>query len=587
MATSNAILRDIAVSQELASDAELKAFSNEQRLPPQKWRVIPHQSLPSIEAQRLAMRLNALGSSFYFAKVVLRKHRLNDTLHRSMCENIEKTSIKDVIEIPRDHFKSTIYSEMAPMWWALPFGNTERMAMEKLGYSSEYLSWMERAHNQNTRSLLVSEVIDNAIKLGSRIAHHYENNDLFRDLFPEILPDTSCVWTAKSLQHKRTKDSPNGEGTYDFLGVGGALQSRHYDRAVQDDLVGRSAIDSDAVMEDTINYHRLLLGAFDSIPGKPTEENDELVVGNRWSFKDLNQWIRENETWFHFTTHSATGGCCPVHPVGKCIFPEEWSVEKLQRVQVREGARYYSCQYLNEPISDQEREFRPEWLRFYDVQAVSETDKRAMIIHEVYSGEVIKNVLPGELSITMVVDPNHAGNNGRCRHAITVTGVQHFSKNTPQRVYLLDCWAQSCDYHTFVAQIYKMATRWRLSEFWLETVMAQRYLKMYLDYRNKVENIKLKVRELKPDNSANAKDNRIRALNTIFAEGQFWCRRVAHADFQLEYEKFPVGKTKDILDTLAYAPQTWKYNASYREVLDFLHNNRQNMTRTVNSITGY
>jgi len=38
---------------------------------------------------------------------------------------------------------------------------------------------------------------------------------------------------------------PHGEGTYDFLGVGGALQSRHYNGIlIQDDLIGRKAIES-------------------------------------------------------------------------------------------------------------------------------------------------------------------------------------------------------------------------------------------------------------------------------------------------------------------------------------------------------
>lgn len=569
---------------------DLQVAEVETRAPVQKWRIIPVSKLPTLESQKLAMKLNALGSCFYFGKVILRRHRLNDTLHKDMCESVEKTLIKDVIELPRDHFKSTVFSEIVPMWWALPFTDTEEMAMRKLGYDDAYITWMKRAHDRNTRTLLVSEVITNAVKLGTRISHHYLNNDLFRDIFPEISPDRSCTWTANSLHHKRDKTSPNGEGTYDFLGVGGALQSRHYDRVVQDDLVGRAAIDSDATMEDTINYHRLLPGAFDSLPGKPTEENDELVVGNRWSNKDLNAWIRKEEPWFNFQTHAVMGGCCVKHIAGEPIFPQEWSEEKLVKTRIRFGNKYFSSQFLNNPVSDEEKEFDKRWLRYYNLQPLAQTDRRAVIKHEVQEGEVVPD-LPlfsdqgrgHDMIVTMTVDPNHAGNNGRCRHAITVTGYIR----SPQRIYLLDSFAKSCDYHTFVAQIYAMAKKWHLREFWLETVMAQRYLKFYLEYRNKQENIHLKVNDLKADNSANAKDNRIRAMNPIFAEGQFWCERVKHADFIQEYEDFPSGYTKDILDTLAYAPQTWNRSSSNKEVLEFLAANKSRAKRAVNSITGY
>ena len=101
---------------------------------------------------------------------------------------------------------------------------------------------MHRCHNQDIRILLISETIKNAIKLGTRISNHYQNNDTFREIFPEIIPGTSETWTNDSLHQRRTKEGKaNGEGTFDFIGVGAALQSRHYDLAIQDDLVGKGS----------------------------------------------------------------------------------------------------------------------------------------------------------------------------------------------------------------------------------------------------------------------------------------------------------------------------------------------------------
>ena len=66
------------------------------------------------------MRLNSLGSLFYFIRVALRRHRLTRALHLPLCRTFERWHIKDVVEIPRDHFKSTCASEGLAMWRALP-----------------------------------------------------------------------------------------------------------------------------------------------------------------------------------------------------------------------------------------------------------------------------------------------------------------------------------------------------------------------------------------------------------------------------------------------------------------------------------
>lgn len=561
----------------------------------QRWQIIPIDASLDDASRKIAHRLNCFGSLYYFLKIALRRRRLYDPLHSLLTSYVEQEILHEVIECPRDHFKTTVFSEGAPMWWALPFGDHDEQYMRALGYGDEYINWMKWAHNQDHRALIVSENDENIAKIGARIRWHYESNDFFRGLFPEIIPDSSCTWGSSSLMHKRTKKSPDGEGTYDLLSVGMALQSRHYERVIEDDLVGKKAKESDVVMKSTIEYHRLLPGAFDSDARIRNRPNDEIIVGNRWSGKDLNGWIRENEPDFHFVTHSAIGGCCDLHPVGECIMPTEWTKEKLEKLIPRLGLYNYSCQYLNNPIPEGVATFNLNWLRYYEAISVSETDRRMLLRHEVQQGEVVKNVSPHDLAIFMIVDPNHAGNKGRCRHAITVTGVLkktveglNGKKVQLQRIYLLDVWAEACNYEKFITQIYEFAGKWKLNEFWLETVAAQRILKFYIDYRNKVEGRKLRVNELKIDTSANAKAKRIEALNPYFAEGQVWIRRTAHQDFVQEYGQYPNGRTVDILDTLAYGPQVWINRTANRdEVSQFIQRQIQNNPLAGVGIAGY
>jgi hypothetical protein len=477
-----------------------------------------------------------------------------------------------------------------------------------VGYVDRFIQCMKFVHNQDVRILLVSEVINNAKKLGTRIAGHYTDNDLFRYLFPEILPGPAETWNDESLHHMRSKEGRiQGEGTYDFIGVGSALQSRHYDIVIQDDLVGRAAFESDTTMQKTIEYHQLLVGAFDAKVGDGGRDNDEIVVGNRWSYKDLNSYIRKNERYYNFTTHSALGGCCSLHPFGTPIFPEAFNLEKLARYKQRLGSYLFSCQYLNVPINPAEVKFELKHLRRYefitdpdftytdtvpfDSTGKTRTRKRVVIRHKVRDGDTEEDLAPRNLKRYMIVDPNHSGNEGRCRHAITVTGIAE----NPRRVYLLDVWARSCGTDEFIRTMLDLAVNvWKLDCIYMETIAAQKYLKYHMEYIIKEKSgsdpryAALKIIELKTPKTANAKKMRIDGLGPIFERGEFWINAFGMEEFIEEFESYPAGKLVDVLDTLGYGPQVWDFDINTEEIeAEILLRKEQYKRNIRNSISGY
>jgi hypothetical protein len=190
----------------------------------------------------------------------------------------------------------------------------------------------------------------------------------------------------------------------------------------------------------------------------------------------------------------------------------------------------------------------------------------------------------------MVVDPNHAEEHGRSHHGIVVTG---FEPET-DRIYLLDVWAKSSSYDDLVHEIFRMAKMWGLPEFWLETNAAQRLLRYPIEYMNKtgfqyegqLTHWKLSIKELKADRGANAKRVRIEALEPLFREGRFWVRH-DQEEFLEEYYNYPGGRTKDVLDCLGYATQTW--NAIHaKRIMGIMRERRQHWSNgTRSSITGY
>jgi hypothetical protein len=520
---------------------------------------LPIAGLPPDKALR-ALRLNSLGSLFYFIKIGLRRHRLTEGLHLPFCRTLEREHIKDVIEMPRDHFKSTCASEGLPMWRTLPLSQQDLDEFAALGYSKEFIRWIQRSHNPDLRNILVAENITNAAKLGRRIRWHFESNALYRTLFPETLPDSSSTWTDFSLHTKRPSagmGGAHGEGTFDFMGVGSALQSRHYNgMCIQDDLVGRKAVESQSIMDKTIEYHQLLANATESEDN--TYECDELVVGNRWSYNDLNSHLREHEPDFRFESHSAMGGCCNIHPIDTPIFPEEFSFEKLEKRRRRLGSFNYSCQFLNNPSAPENADFRVDWLQYFSVVYDPAGNGKWKIVHEVKDGIVLPDINRSVLSIAMTVDPNHSGNAamGRCRHAIEV-----LAQSDKGNYYLLESWAQAASYDAFYAKIFEIATKWGLHRIGVETIAAQRYIKHHLEYLATQKAFRLQIDELKgeveaPDGTlSRRKEWRIRnVIGPIAERGQLFVQR-RQVDFINEYQTFPKGKYVDQLDAFAYAPQ--------------------------------
>jgi hypothetical protein len=556
------------------------------------YNLIPTDIVKDPQEKRHIYRMNSLMDLYYFITIVLGKNRLSKNpdkarnLHYQMCLIPMKDGLKELIEIPRDHFKSTIYSEGFPLWRALPFGNRECDLFSNAGYSDLYIEWLRRTHSQDIRILLVSETITNAVKLGTRISNHYENNQLYRYLFPEIMPAEKQVWTKESMHQRRTpKGSGQGEGTYDFIGVGAALQSRHYDVVVEDDLVGREARKSSIVMQDTIDYHQVLVGATDRSPSNPGRDFDEIVVGNRWSHDDLNSYIRAEEHYFTAVTHSALGGCCDLHPFGEPIFPEAFTRDLLLRYKRRLGSYHFSCQFLNFPIDPSKSRFNmsdfryfhfekvtdamsipkelPEHLRYKLFEVAPVSQHRNTIRHHVADGDVERDVFPRNLDRYMVVDPNHggshlgkeAGKDGRCRHAIAVTGVS----KEPRRVYLFDQWAKACPIGEFVAKIFFMAVKWKLQKIHVEAVGAQKFLTYHLKTfiqehaSTRPELASIQIVELYTPQQAGSKLERIDNLIPVVERHEIWLDVNNCAEFKEEAEQY--GQRKgliDLLDVMSY-----------------------------------
>jgi hypothetical protein len=179
------------------------------------------------------------------------------------------------------------------------------------------------------------------------------------------------------------------------------------------------------------------------------------------------------------------------------------------------------------------------------------------------------------------------GKDGRCRHAIAVTGV----KRDPRRVHVLDQWAEACSIKAFVKKIFFYAVKWKLRKVYVEAVAAQKYLLYHLN--EFVEDHKAERPELagivflplKTPQHAGAKQERIENFIPMIEAHEIWLDENNCDKVKEEAESYGQRKALiDLLDVLSYGPQIWKFDTVDKgRVEDFLAKQKAQFTRRMSA----
>lgn len=414
------------------------------------------------------IRVRALWSPYYLGAVVLGYTKLQPDLHlvdtEAFVERWADGELLQWIQWPRAFFKTTTFTITTSMWGVTPHNEDDaRYAIEKLGIPEEQWFRRMKLHDQDATQLLAFETLPNAAKKVKQIRWQYEENQLFRACFPEIAYEGSeKPWTDTHLKCRRVGERRReDEGTFEAIGVGGSLQSRHYTRMWLDDLVGEKASGSMTVMEGTIDWYQKLFGALESAK----QENDfRIGVSNRWGFDDLNAWVEKNNPEVHFYTRSAI----EIDPeTGKeySICPSILTLEDLERLRKKMTRYNFYCQYMNRPFAPGDEEVDVNMIHYYTVQrdglikCSCGYTTRASYLHRVMS-----------------YDPYNAkGNNSRSCPAIVVLGVA-----SNKHVFLLDYSLYKGSYNKVFDKIFDFNNRWRPHVFSYEDVGNQNMCEFYI-----------------------------------------------------------------------------------------------------------
>lgn len=226
----------------------------------------------NIKERLAALRELCLKDLFFLSEYVLRNHesepvQLNADYHGDECDWLMNNVRSDgkllkrrMLMAPRGTLKSTVANRNYVIWRII--------------------------NNPNITILINSATLDNAKKKIRAIQEVFQKNELFKALFPEVIPNNFNVnWTQTEMLVPRKATDP--EFTVEVQSVEGELTSRHYDLILDDDVVGKENSSTSEQVKKVINYYTQSL----QLLKKP--HGERLVIGTMWNWGDLHNHILE------------------------------------------------------------------------------------------------------------------------------------------------------------------------------------------------------------------------------------------------------------------------------------------------------
>jgi hypothetical protein len=450
---------------------------------------------------------------YVFCKWVLGFDRLDPEVHGPICRLLEQamdpesTQRRLKITIPRGWYKTTLVSIGFPIWCAV--------------------------NNANVRILLVQNSTSNASTKLRKIDDTFKKNDLFRALFPEILPDKNCVWTQQSMCVKRSLAA--AESTFEAAGIKTKLTSRHYDIIIEDDTMSpdldqmgvETVLPNKLDIEQAIGFHRNASPLLEHVT-----TSRWIVVGTRWYEQDLLSWIEENQPSFYCYTRAAME---VIDGLLQPTFPKQFNEKDLQQLKEDLGPYMYNCLYMNSPTRSEDMIFHKEWFQYW-----SELPP--------------KNELIFYTTVDPAGDPDLSKRKGgRKKTDWNVVVTTAISLERRKR-YVVKVSKRKCNPGGLMDMLFAHLREYHPAKLGVESIAYQQSLDYWI--RQRMENERLYVPiELLTHNNQN-KNLRIQGLQPLVHSGDLLFH-VAQTSLQAELESFPLATHDDESDCLAMHRELW------------------------------
>ena len=409
-----------------------------------------------------------------------------------------------MINIPPGHMKTELVTKCFPVH---SMGNDPTIEIIATGYSTNLTQTYSGQARDYYRSSTFSEVFPRAPKI--------------RDD-----QDTKEWWVN------------NQGGSYYATGTGGSITGRRCNIFIIDDPLKPDEGDS-VVKRESVNkwYENTVLSRLYN-PIKDAV----IIIMQRVHDGDLCGYLQSKmqndtgESWDIVSLPAIALKDDDYRKKGEALHVDRYPVEALHRLKKSAGSSNFSCQYQQDPVSDEIREFKLSWIKKYDD-------------------------LPKRLKIRIIVDLASSEDKRSDENSILVIG-----KSLDERDYVIESWG---DWETegrrfnpeeVINKIYSLADDYSSIDPTLsinvETVSYQQTMRYWLkNYSLKRRQSGLnvyRIDEIKtPTNRS--KDDKIRALIPYISNGLIVFPHFGTDILEDQMIRFPKGQRVDRLDTLAMA----------------------------------
>ena len=439
----------------------------------------------------------------------MRNDWLTKEVHLPLCNFLQSPyPLKKLVELPRGFLKTTIASEYYPIWCAI--------------------------NNPSIRILIVQNTFDNAAKRVYNIRAIFEKHELFRALYPELIPNfnsKSVRWSNECAEVNRPTTYP--EGTFEAAGIQTKITARHYDKIIEDDLVTAETSDlsEDEIapnMEDVakaIGWHKMATNL--SIDYKTFER---IQIGTRWFQEDMINYVKTKEPGYAHYMMTV------IDDSGKPIYPKRFDESVLEAKKEEMGTYMYATQMMLDPTPLEKMIFKPYWTRYYNTAPTT------------------KNIL--------CIDPAIGESKQHCDSAFVIAGGADNGL-----IYILETMSGQYNLTEQVKLTFALIRKYDVKKLVVETIAYQEALAQAIVLeRDRVDDKGVKVNEdvhfsvvREVPGGRDSKDARIKSMIPYIEGGKvLFTKDMKKLEKQLR--EYPYGRKRDLIDVLAYALRNIGYS---------------------------
>lgn len=418
----------------------------------------------------------------------------------------------------QDYRPAQLHRQIAHALERLETGKTRRLMIfvpprhGKSMLTSEHFPAWYLGRNPSKSIVCATYAQELADDFGRRV-----RNQMIDPLYGEVFPECAVAADSASVSRIGTQE----HGNYYAVGVGGALTGRganvlliddpHKGRAEAESIIERKRVKD---WFQSVAYTRLM------------DNGAVILMMTRWHEDDLAGWLLKE--------HADEGWEVLNIPAEPAPWPEKFPDAELARIRRMIGPREWSALYMQSPVPGGGGEFRRDMLRYYKGDAQS-------------AGEGMNKYL--------LCDPAGEQRKGNDYTSVWVIGL-----GADKNYYWLDGIRDRLNLPDRGREIMRLHRKWKPHE-----VRYERYGMMadiqYIKELQERENYRFDVVEVA---GKLKKEDRIRRLLPIFADGKFYCpdtlyytdrEGVPHelvGEFtEQEFLAFPAGIHDDMLDGLS------------------------------------